>query len=75
MDYTPEGIKAHQLELTVAYLNLIDKKLNKANRCLTVLTLTSVAGLYLITVGAGKTRKQLKKIASSVKESIKSKGE
>lgn len=46
MDYTPEGIKAHQMDLAVGYLNLIDKKLAKANRRLTVLAVAALAVLY-----------------------------
>lgn len=42
-DYTPEGIRHNQLNLTVAYLNLIDKKLAKISRRLTTLTLLGIA--------------------------------
>lgn len=41
-DYTPEGYAARQNDLAVAYLNLIDTKLAKINRKLTLITLVVV---------------------------------
>ena len=42
-DYTPEGLKEMQSDIALAYLNLIDKKLGKIKRRLTVITLVVVA--------------------------------
>lgn len=44
-DYTPEGIRQHQMDLTVGYLNLIDKKLKKTNKRLGI-----IAGVGLISL-------------------------
>lgn len=41
-DYTEDGFRARQADLTVAYLNLIDNKLAKINRKLTVITLLAL---------------------------------
>lgn len=41
-DYTQEGLMARQADLTVAYLNLIDTKLAKINRKLTIITLLAI---------------------------------
>ena len=41
-DYTPEGFRARQADLTVAYLNLIDSKLAKINRKLTIITMLAI---------------------------------
>lgn len=42
VDYTQNGFMARQADLTVAYLNLIDTKLAKINRKLTIITLLAV---------------------------------
>lgn len=47
MDYTEEGYRARQADLTVAYLNLIDTKLSKINKKLGLLT-TIVVGAFLL---------------------------
>lgn len=44
-DYTPEGIKQHQMDLTVSYLHLIDKKLKKTNKYLGI-----IAGVSLVSL-------------------------
>ena len=41
-DYTQEGLMARQADLTVAYLNLIDTKLAKINRKLSLITILAV---------------------------------
>ena len=41
-DYTQEGLRARQGDLAVGYLNLIDTKLEKINRKLTLITLVVV---------------------------------
>lgn len=45
-DYTEEGYRARQADLTVAYLSLIDSKLAKIQRRLTVLMILG-AGVML----------------------------
>jgi hypothetical protein len=42
-DYTPEGVKAHQMDMAVRELHSINKKLKKINRNIRLLTLLSVA--------------------------------
>ena len=44
-DYTPEGIRATQGDLAIAYLNLIDAKLAKINRKLSIIVLLAVGTL------------------------------
>lgn len=46
-DYTPEGIMRNQMDLSVAYLNLIDKKLSKMNRRLGLLVAIGVVTLAM----------------------------
>lgn len=41
-DYTQEGLMARQADLMVAYLNLVDTKLAKINRKLTIITLLAI---------------------------------
>lgn len=36
-DYTPEGVREHQIDIGVSYLHLIDKKLKKTNKYLGIL--------------------------------------
>lgn len=44
-DYTPEGIGMTQGDLTVTYLNLIDKKLEKLNKRVRTLTFIVAAAV------------------------------
>lgn len=44
-DYTPEGVHHYQTELGVSYLHLIDKKLQKINRNVRILTILGIAVL------------------------------
>ena len=46
VDYTEAGLRARQGDLTVAYLNLVDTKLSKINKKLTLITVM-VAGFIL----------------------------
>lgn len=41
-DYSEDGLRARQADLTVAYLNLIDTKLAKINRKLAIITLLAL---------------------------------
>lgn len=44
-DYTPEGVRANQIDIAVSYQYLLDKKLKKTNRYLALLTLISLTSL------------------------------
>ena len=44
-DYTPEGVREHQIDVAVSYQYLIDKKLKKTNKYLFLLTLISLTSL------------------------------
>lgn len=59
IDYTEEGFRARQMDLTVGYLNLIDNKLAKIQRRLTVLT---VLGVGVLLYKNKKVIKELKKL-------------
>lgn len=44
-DYTPEGIRQRQKDLTVSYLHLIDRKLKKTNKYLGIIASVSLISL------------------------------
>lgn len=46
-DYTTDGLKRRQMDLTVSYLHLIDKKLKKTNKYLGIIAGVSIATLVL----------------------------
>lgn len=48
MDYTPDGIAKHQCDIAVSQLYLIDKKLQKISRNVSVLTALAI-GLAIYT--------------------------
>jgi hypothetical protein len=54
-DYTEDGYRARQADISVAYLNLIDTKLSKINRKLGLLTVIA-AGAFIM-----KNKKVIKK--------------
>lgn len=59
-DYTEDGLRARQADLTVAYLNLIDTKLAKINRRLTMLTAIAVGVILYKNKETLKSLKNLK---------------
>lgn len=42
MNYTPEGISQYQYDIAVSYLHLIDKKLKKIGRNISILTILGI---------------------------------
>ena len=48
IDYTPEGIRAIQSDLTVALLDRVDYKLAKANRRLGAIILLGIAAIGIV---------------------------
>ena len=62
MDYTPEGIKYNQREITISHLYLINKELRKLNRKISLLCLAGVAFIIV-------------KHKDKIEEFIKMKGE
>ena len=58
MDYTTDGIRAVQMDLTVSYLNLIDSKLKKINKNLSRITTMAIVAAGVIMYKHRRTVKE-----------------
>lgn len=59
-DYTPEGLASRQGDIAVSYLYLIDKKLAKINRKLTIITMFTVGAVLIKNKNVLKELKNMK---------------